>query len=42
MHIGLGTSISVSDFMFDCVHLLHYKFKKINLNWGGLYIDSPG
>ena len=30
--IGLETSMKGSDFMFDCVHLLYYKFHKINLN----------
>ena len=30
-----------SDFLFDYVHLLHYKCYKINLNLSGSYIDSP-
>ena len=30
-----------SDFIFDCVNLLHYKCHKINLKRDGLYIDSP-
>ena len=30
-----------SDFIFDCVNLLHYKCHKINLNHGKSYIDSP-
>ena len=30
-----------SDFIFDCVNLLHYKCHKINLKRCGLYIDSP-
>ena len=30
-----------SDFIFDCIHLLYYKYHKSNLNHGGLYIDSP-
>ena len=30
-----------SEFIFDFVHLLYYKCHKINLNCGGLYIDSP-
>ena len=30
-----------SEFVFDCVHLLHYKCHKINPNCGGLSIDSP-
>ena len=29
-----------SDFMFDCVNLLHYKCHKINLKRGESYIDS--
>ena len=28
--IGLETSMRASDFTFDCVHLLYYKFHKIN------------
>ena len=30
-----------SKFAFDYVHLLYYKYHKINLNRGGSYIDSP-
>ena len=30
-----------SKFVFDYVHLLHYKCHKINPNSGGSYIDSP-
>ena len=30
-----------SEFVFDYVHLLYYKCHKVNLNRGGLYIDSP-
>ena len=30
-----------SQFLFNCVHLLYYKFHKINLNCCGSYIDSP-
>ena len=30
-----------SAFVFDYVHLLHYKCYKINLNRGRSYIDSP-
>ena len=29
-----------SEFIFDCVHLLHYKCHKINPNRGGSYRDS--
>ena len=34
-------SMKVSDFVFDYVHLLHYKRHNINLDRGRLYIDSP-
>ena len=34
------TSMKCSDFNFDCVSLLHCKCHKINLNRGGLYLDS--
>ena len=27
--IGLETSIRVSDFIFDCVHLFYYKYQEI-------------
>ena len=30
-----------TNFIFDCVNLLHYKCHKINLKRGGSYIDSP-
>ena len=30
-----------SEFVFCCVHLLYYKFHKINLNRGESYVDSP-
>ena len=30
-----------SEFVFDYIHLLHYKCHKINPNCGGSYIDSP-
>ena len=30
-----------SDFVFDYDHLLYYKCHRLNLNCGGLYIDSP-
>ena len=29
-----------SEFIYDCVHLLYFKFHKINSNCGGLYKDS--
>ena len=30
-----------SDFVFDCVHLMYYKYHKRNLNHGGLFTVSP-
>ena len=33
-------SIKGSEFVFDYVHLLYYKRRKINVNRGGLYINS--
>ena len=39
--IGLETSMRVTDFIFDCVHLFYYKYHKINPNRGGSYLDSP-
>ena len=30
-----------SEFVFDYVQLLYYKYHKINPNLGGSYIDSP-
>ena len=29
-----------SEFVFNYVHLLYYKYRKINPNHGGSYIDS--
>ena len=37
---GLEKSMKRSDFIFDCINLLHYKCHKINLKRGGSYIDS--
>ena len=34
-------SMKGSEFVFDYVQLLYYKCHKINLNHGGLYVDSP-
>ena len=34
-------SIKGSDFAFDYVQLLYYKYHKINPNCGGSYTDSP-
>ena len=39
--IGLEKSMIGSDFIFDCVDLLHCKFHEINLELVGSYIDSP-
>ena len=39
--IRLETSMKSSDFIFDCAHLLDYKFHKKILNCIGSYIDSP-
>ena len=30
-----------SDFVFDCAHLLYYKYHKINPNCGSSNIESP-
>ena len=38
---GLEKSMKGSDFLFDCVHLLHYKYYEINFECNGSYIDSP-
>ena len=39
--IRLEDSIKDSDFVFDCVNLLHCKYHKITLKCGGSYIVSP-
>ena len=39
--IGLETSMRGSDFIFDSVQLLDYKYHKINFKCGWSYIDSP-
>ena len=39
--IGLETSMSGSDFIFDSVELLYYKFYEINFKRGGSFIDYP-
>ena len=38
---GLEESMKGSEFLFDSVHVLYYDLKKIGLNRGGSYIDSP-
>ena len=35
------TSVRKSDFMFDFIQLLYYKYYKISFKRGGSYIDSP-
>ena len=34
-------SMKSNDFVFNFVHLLYYKYHKINPNRGELYINSP-
>ena len=38
---GLKESMKGSEFVFDSVDLLEHKLKKIGLNRGGPYLDSP-
>ena len=38
--IGLETSMRDGNFIFDCAHLLHYKYHRISFKQGGSYIDS--
>ena len=33
--------MKVSDFIFDCVHLLYYQCHRINFKQGASYLDSP-
>ena len=35
------SSMNGSEFVFDSVDSLYYKFHKISLSWGGSYIVSP-
>ena len=37
----LEKSMKGSEFVYDYVDLLHYRFHRISLNRGGSYIDSP-
>ena len=37
---GLVTSMKGSDFIFDSVQLMYYKFHKVNFKRDDLYIDS--
>ena len=39
--IGREKSIEGSNFIFHCVNLLDCKSHNVNLNCGGLYINSP-
>lgn len=39
--ISLKSTMKSTDFTFDCVDLLHYKYHKINLNHGRSYTYSP-
>ena len=39
--IKLQTSIKGCEFVFECVQLQYYKYRKINSNCGGSCIDSP-
>ena len=38
---GLEKSMRGSDFIFDSIQLLFYKYHKVNFKRGGSYIDSP-
>ena len=38
---SLEESIKGSDFIFNCVNLLHYQCHEMNLNYGGSCIYSP-
>ena len=38
---NLNTSTKESDFIFDSVELMYYKWYKISFIRGGSYIDSP-
>ena len=38
---GLEKKIRGSEFVFDCIDLLHYNLPKTSLNRSGLCIDSP-
>ena len=38
---ALETSMRGSDFIFDSVQLLYYKYHNINFKRGGSYINSP-
>ena len=38
---NLGASIRGSDFVFDSVHLMHFKCHRVTFKRGESYIDSP-
>ena len=38
---GLQELMRESEFVFDCVNELYYKFHKVDLNRGRSYFDSP-
>ena len=38
--IGLETAMKYTEFVFDFVHLLYYKYHKINPNQGGSYLNT--
>ena len=38
---GLETSTKGSDFIFDSVQLVYYKYHKVNFKCAGSFIDSP-
>ena len=38
---GLEETMRESELVFDSVNLLHYNLRKITLNRGGSYVDSP-
>ena len=38
---GLEDSITASEFIFDSVDSLYYDLKKVSVNRGRPYIDSP-
>ena len=39
--VNLETSMRESDFIFDSVQLMNYKFHKVNFRRDGTYIYSP-
>ena len=41
MKLGKKNQLEIFDFIFDCVHLLYYKYQKINFKRDGSYMDTP-